>query len=94
MESVQSRSYKSPEAIVGTLAFAVNEVGGNFRVVPCFSKIILADVLNNLTLCVLGVFWMQTVIFEVDGQWDLTVQHREVCVTESLCCTAELDKTL
>ena len=56
MESVQSRSYKSPEAIVGTLAFAVNEVGRNFRVVPCFSKIILADVLNNLTLCVLGVF--------------------------------------
>ena len=29
-----------------------------------------------------------------DGQWDPTVQHREMCVTGSLCCMAEIDKTL
>ena len=39
-------------------------------------------------------FWMQTVIFGMDGQWDPTVQHREMCVTGSCCCTTELDKTL
>lgn len=38
----------------------------------------------------LGVFW--TVIFGMDGQWDLTVQHRAMCVIVSLCCTT--DKTL
>ena len=26
----------------------------------------------------LGVFWMQIVIFGMDGQWDPTVQHREM----------------
>ena len=41
-----------------------------------------------------GVFWMQTVIFGMDGQWDPTVQHRELCVIGSFCCTTELDKTL
>ena len=41
-----------------------------------------------------GGFWMQTVIFGMDGQWDPTVQHREMCVTGSLCCTTELDETL
>ena len=43
---------------------------------------------------ILGAFWMQTVTFRMDGQWDPTVQHREMCVTGSLCCTTELDKTL
>ena len=42
----------------------------------------------------LGVFWMQTVIFGMDGQWDLTVQHREMYVIGSLCCTTELVETL
>lgn len=26
------------------------------------------------------VFWMQTVVFGMDGQWDSTVQHRETCL--------------
>ena len=43
---------------------------------------------------ILGAFWMQTVIFGMDGQWDPTGQHREMCVIGSLCCTTELDKTL
>ena len=29
----------------------------------------------------------------MDGQWDLTVQHREMSVIGSLCCTTELDET-
>ena len=32
--------------------------------------------------------------FGMDGQWDPTVQQREMCVTGSLCCTTELDETL
>ena len=43
---------------------------------------------------ILGVFWMQTVIFGMDGEWDPTVQHREMCVIVSLFCTTELDETL
>ena len=43
-------------------------------------------------------FWdfggMQTIISGMDGQWDPTVQHREMCVVESLFCTTELDETL
>ena len=42
----------------------------------------------------LGVFWMQIVIFGMDGQWDPTVQHRELCVIRSLCRTAEIEETL
>ena len=45
-------------------------------------------------MSILGVFWMKTVIFGMDGQWDSTVQHREMCVIGSLRCTAELDETL
>ena len=41
-----------------------------------------------------GGGWMQTVIFGMDGQWDTTVQHREMCVIGSLCCTTEIDETL
>ena len=37
---------------------------------------------------------MQTVMFGMDGQWDPTVEHREMCVTGLLCCTTELDETL
>ena len=37
---------------------------------------------------------MQTVTFGMDGQWDPTEQHREMCVIRSLCCTTKLDKTL
>ena len=37
---------------------------------------------------------MQTIIFGMHGQWDPTVQHREMYVTGSLYCTTELDKTL
>ena len=33
-------------------------------------------------------------IFGMDGQWDPTVQHRELCVSESLCCTTELEEAL
>ena len=41
-----------------------------------------------------GVSGMQTVIFGMDGQWDPTVQHREMCVIGSLSCTTELEETL
>ena len=41
-----------------------------------------------------GVWGMQTVVSGMDGQWDSTVQHRELCVIGSLCCTTELDETL
>ena len=42
-----------------------------------------------------GVFWgMRTVVLGMAGQWDPTVQPREMCVTGSLCYTTELDKTL
>ena len=30
----------------------------------------------------------------MDGQWDPTVQHREMCVIGSLCWTTELEETL
>ena len=43
---------------------------------------------------ILGFFLIQTVIFGTDGQWDPTVQHREMCVIGSLCFTTELDETL
>ena len=39
-------------------------------------------------------FWMQTVIFGMDGQCDPTVQHREMNVIGSLGCTTDLDETL
>ena len=39
-------------------------------------------------------FWMQTVMFGMDGQWGPTVQHRELCVIGSLCCTTETENTL
>ena len=38
--------------------------------------------------------WMQTAIFGMDGQWGSTVQHRELCVTGSLCCTTETEEIL
>ena len=41
-----------------------------------------------------GVFWMQTVISGMAGQWDPTVQNREMCVIGSLRGTTKLDKTL
>ena len=43
---------------------------------------------------ILEVFGMQTVAFGMDGQWDPTLQHREMCVIGSLCCKTELDETL
>ena len=42
---------------------------------------------------VLG-WWIQTLSFEMEGQWAPTVQHRELCVMGSLCCTTEIEKTL
>ena len=41
-----------------------------------------------------GVWEMHTITLRMDGQWDPTVQHREICVIGSLCCTTELDETL
>ena len=42
-----------------------------------------------------GVCGIHTVVISgMDGQWDPTVQHREMCVIRSLCCTAELDEIL
>ena len=39
-------------------------------------------------------WWMQTVMFGMDGQWGPTVQHRQLCVTGSLCCATEVEETL
>ena len=39
-------------------------------------------------------FWQETVIFRMDGQWGLTVQHRELRVIGSLCCTIETEEIL
>ena len=39
-------------------------------------------------------WWMQTVKFGMDGQWNATIQHRELCMTGSLCCTTEIKETL
>ena len=36
----------------------------------------------------------QTVTSGMDGQWGPTAQHRELCMTESLCCTTETEETL
>ena len=41
---------------------------------------------------ILDVFWIQTVIFGMDGQWNPTVQHRAMCVVRSLFSTTELDE--
>ena len=38
--------------------------------------------------------WMQTVTFGMDGQWASNVQHRELCVIGSPCCTTEIEETL
>ena len=42
---------------------------------------------------ILEFFWMQTVIFGMHGQWGPTVQHKEMRVIGSLCCTTELKET-
>ena len=39
-------------------------------------------------------FWMQNVTFGMDGPWGPTVQHRELGVIGSLCCTTESEGTL
>jgi len=41
-----------------------------------------------------GFFWMQTLIFGMDGQQGPTEQHRELCMIGSLCCTTNIEKTL
>ena len=38
-------------------------------------------------------FEMQIVIFEMDGQWGPTAQHRKLCVIGSLGCTIETEET-
>ena len=43
---------------------------------------------------ILGVLGVQTIIFGMDGQWDPTAQHKEMCEIGSLCCTTKLDETL
>ena len=40
------------------------------------------------------LWWMQTATFGMDGQFGPTVQHRELCVIGSLCCTIEIKETL
>ena len=37
---------------------------------------------------------MQPATFGMDEQWGPTVQHREMCVIGSLCCTMEIAETL
>ena len=41
-----------------------------------------------------GFFGCKLFISGVDGQWDPTVQHREMSVIGSLCCTTKFDETL
>ena len=43
---------------------------------------------------ILGIEWMQIIIFGMDGQWDPIIEHRQICVIGSLCCTTELYETL
>ena len=38
-------------------------------------------------------WWIQTVTFGMDEQWAPTVQHRELCVIGSFCCTTEIEET-
>ena len=33
-------------------------------------------------------------MFGMDGHWDPMLQHRDMCVLGSLCCTTELEETL
>ena len=39
-------------------------------------------------------WWMQTVMFRMDGQWAPTVHNKELCVIASFCCTTEIEETL
>ena len=39
-------------------------------------------------------WWMQTLTFGMNGQWGLTLQHRELCVMGSLGCITEIEETL
>ena len=34
------------------------------------------------------------VTFGMDGQWGPTVQHKELCMIKSFCCTTEIEETL
>ena len=43
---------------------------------------------------ILGASWLQTIIFGMVGEWNSTVQHREMCVIGSLCCTTKLEVVL
>ena len=38
--------------------------------------------------------WGCKLLFGMDGQWGPIVQHRELCVMGSLCCTTETEETL
>ena len=63
-------------------------------ILPIKQKQIMAKESRLVVLrgqAVLG-FWIQTVIFGMGGQWGPTVQHRELCVTGSLCCTTEIEE--
>ena len=39
-------------------------------------------------------WWIQTVMFGMNGQWAFTVQHRELWVIGSLYCAIEIEETL
>ena len=41
-----------------------------------------------------GGFRLQTVTSGMDGKWGPNVQHMELCVIGSLCCTTELEATI
>lgn len=47
--------------------------------------------MGGMGIC--GVLGIQIVISGMDEQWDRTVQHRDMCVIGSLCCTSDLDET-
>ena len=39
-------------------------------------------------------WWIQTVTFEMDGQWGPTVQHRELYAIGLLCYKTEIEEAL
>ena len=64
---------------------------------PIYETEIITDMESSLVVAsgqeVWG-WWMKTVTFGMDGKWGPTIQHRELHVIVSLCCTTEIKETL
>lgn len=59
-----------------------------------FKELIISGAGGEGGTGILGFWGRQTVLFGMDGQWDPTVQLRELCAIGSLCCITEFDDTL